>query len=272
MAGKMRSGTVEAGQAQGSDPAVLALSVLAVGISTARVGARLLARRRTEKSVTSGAGRLAIDTAKALHEKAWNLTSGGQTVPGVQHQLDLALADVSALLLDMGESGRAPYEGPSFEERLRVTVDKARAAFDRFDAFTAEDPERAMEELNSTRDFLETTVRPQLQEAGEPWVSEELESQWRHLNWEPYRFIRPGGGAAAFAQAVERYLGEDRSDEDLVAALAEAKGELEDRRDCVYVIGLLIDFTVDLAEGFGAAPAPGAPRGAANRKKARRRR
>jgi hypothetical protein len=38
------------------------------------------------------------------------------------------------------------------------------------------------------------------------------------------------------------------------------KGELEDRRDCVYVIGLLIDFTFDLAESFGARPTKASPR------------
>jgi hypothetical protein len=93
-------------------------------------------------------------------------------------------------------------------------------------------------------------------EAGLPWMSSDLEAQWRHLNWEPYSYVRPGGGASAFAEDVERYLNNGRSDEDLFAALKRVKGEVEDRRDCVYVIGLLIDFTFDLATSFGGSPKP----------------
>jgi hypothetical protein len=113
-----------------------------------------------------------------------------------------------------------------------------------------------MIELNSTKTVLETVIRPRVLDAGLPWMSAELEAQWRHLNWEPYTFVQPGGGAAAFAEDVERYLKDGGPDEDLRAALKRVKGEIEDRRDCVYVIGLLIDFTFDLATSFGGNPNP----------------
>ncbi len=260
MAETRLSGTGSAGREQDSDPAVLALSVLTVVISTALVGVRLLAGRRAKKAIAASSRQLAIDTATTLHEKAWKLAGGDQDVAGVHHQLDRAYADVSALVLDLGGSGRAPYEGPTFEERLRLAVEEAGTALDRFEAFTPPDPERVMAEVGSARDVLETAVRPRAEEAGMPWMSNELASQWDHLNWEPYRFVEPGAGAAALAVAVDRYLEDGRSTEDLLAALTSMKGELEDRRDCVYVIGLLIDFTFDLAESFGARPPTGSAR------------
>ncbi len=260
MAETRLSGTGSAGREQDSDPAVLALSVLTVVISTGLVGVRLLAGRRAKKAVAASTRMLAIDTAVTLHEKAWKLAGGDQDVAGVHHQLDRAYADVSALVLDLGGAGRAPYEGPTFEERLRLAVGEAGTALDRFEAFTPADPERVMAEVSSARDVLETAVRPRTEEAGVPWMSNELASQWDHLNWEPYRFLEEGDGAAALAAAVDRYLEDGRSNEDLLAALTRMKGELEDRRDCVYVIGLLIDFTFDLAESFGARPTKASPR------------
>jgi hypothetical protein len=235
---------------------MLVFSILGVGTSLTAAGVRSFLSRRERKVVARSASGLARDAAKELHERAWALAGGDQNITPLHHRLDTAYASVSALVLDMGESGRVPYEGPSFEDRLRSAVADARAGLDSFEAFKVADPERATVELNSTRTLLETVIKPRVAEAGLPWMSDDLEAQWRHLNWEPYSYVQPGGGAAAFAEEVERYVGGGRSDDDLFAALKRVKGEIEDRRDCVYVIGLLIDFTFDLAMSFGGSPKP----------------
>jgi hypothetical protein len=235
-------------------------SVLAAGVPVSLLGVRSFLAAREKKAVAASAGKLAVDAAKELHEKAWALAGGDQLVTGLHHDLDTAYAEVSALVLDLGDSGRVPYEGPPFEDRLRLAVGETGAALNRFEDFTAADPERAMVELTSTRDFLEAVIRPRVTDAGLPWMSAELEAQWRHLNWEPYRYVTPGGGAAGFAADVERYLDAGGTDEELLASLKRVRGEIEDRRDCTYVIGLLIDFTYDLAESFGGSPRRRSPR------------
>ena len=255
MAGTARKRGASARQEGEGRRRTLILSLAGAGTSLAAAGAWSFITRREKKAVAGSVRPLALNAAKELHEKAWALAGGDQNITPLHHRLDTAYASVSALVLDMGESGRVPYEGPSFEDRLRSAVAEARAGLDSFEEFRVADQERATIELNSTKNLMESVIRPQVLDAGLPWMNGDLEAQWRHLNWEPYSYVQPGGGAAAFADGVERYLAHG-SEEDLRAALKQVKGEIEDRRDCVYVIGLLIDFTFDLATSFGGSPQP----------------
>ncbi|WP_159619413.1 hypothetical protein [Arthrobacter zhaoguopingii] len=219
------------------------------GVPLALVLIRALTWHQEERVAVQEAARLGVVVAKLMNAQARGLVSSDKDLLGAIQAFSTARGLIGSAARRIRDEGGVALDDREFVWKVREAVQSASDAVYQFAELRRDYGRQPIQELASSKDLLETVVRPQVLLAGLPWLPGDLFDKWHGLTWDPFAGAKDHG---PYNFGID--TGENRAHivGRLMTDLKRRDTEMEEHYRCLMDVLALISVSDELLQSFSS--------------------